>query len=87
MALGVLENRCQRYHWFRDPYVNATDPGLDFGFTVVGRDQWWCHVRGMRLASEVYVALQLSPSLMPVPHWEEPEGHREPKAGGSRTRY
>jgi hypothetical protein len=65
-----LERRCEQFWWFTESYVDAEDPGLNFGFTVHARDQWWCHRRAVGLASEVYELLHLSPALLPVPLWE-----------------
>ena len=75
---------CERFSWYEAPYVRPSEGGFSFGFTVHARDQWWCHQRAMRLATEVYEALQLSLADMSVPLWTAPEPHTN--RGYSRDR-
>ena len=75
MAQRYLEGACAKVKWFTDPYVETKNPGLGFGFTVAARDQWWCHVRAMRLGSEVYEVLGLSPRSLSTPLWTALDPH------------
>lgn len=70
-VLTVLTRRCERWWWYADPVVEGQAfRRLIFSFTVAGRDKWWCHRRAMRVAEAVYMAMSLSPKLVPVPTWE-----------------
>ncbi len=69
--LEVLQQACERYWWFKEPEVQGEPFGrLSFGFTSSGRDQWWCHERAMRLATDCFYAIGLREPIIPVPLWE-----------------
>ena len=74
-ALRFLEHQCGRFWWYQDPWVKTQDPGISFGFTVAARDQWWCHVRAMKLATGVCEALRLSTAVLSVPVWKAGPPH------------
>lgn len=67
---AVLERRCGRHWWYRDPVVEGEPfQRLIFHVTVSARDKWFCHTRAMRLAGVVFMAMSLSPRLVPTPTW------------------
>lgn len=73
----VLQRRVDKYWWYTDPVVEGEAfKRLSFTFTVAGRDKWWCHRRAMDLAMTCYMAMSLSPRLVPVPTWEVLPPHR-----------
>lgn len=74
--LEILQQACERFWWFDDPTVEGEPFGrLSFSVTVSGRDQWFCHTRVMRLATDCFYAIGLSKSYVPEPLWETLEPH------------
>jgi hypothetical protein len=74
--LEVLQRACETRWWFQEPEVQGEPFGrLSFGFTVSGRDQWWCHQRAMDLATDCFYTIGLREPIIPVPLWEPLEPH------------
>lgn len=70
-VLNILQHACETKWWFNEPEVQSMEGGgLQFGFTVSARDQWWAHRRAITLAERVYRGLKLGPAAVPVPLWE-----------------
>lgn len=71
-VLVFLNHQCENVWWFNEPSVEGAPYNrLSFSFTVSGRDQWWVHVRALRLAEEVYwYALSRPKARIPEPFWE-----------------
>lgn len=71
---AILETACMRNWWYRDPMVEGEPFNrMSFGFTVSGRDQWWCHRRAIVLAERVCRTIKLKP--VPEPLWESLPPH------------
>lgn len=72
----LLQHACEKYWWFNEPEVTGEPLGyLSFSFTVSARDQWWCHRRAMRLATDCFYAIGMTEQDMPEPVWETLEPH------------
>ena len=70
-ARRILLHACERFWWYNDAEVNGAPYGiLSLEFTVSGRDQWWCHKRAMRLATDAFYAIGLREKDLPEPMWE-----------------
>jgi len=71
-----LQHACERFWWYNEPEVQGQPYGrMVLAFTVSGRDQWWCHKRAMKLATDVYYAAGLTEKDIPEPMWESLEPH------------
>lgn len=77
-VLTYLRQECEQHWWFNEPTVEGAPYNrLSFSFTVSGRDQWWVHVRAMKLAEDVYWHVLSRPKArIPTPAWETLEGDR-----------
>lgn len=75
-VLDLLQHACETYWWFNEPEVTGEPFGrLAFGFTVSGRDQWWCHRRAMKLAVDCFYRIGMTEKDVPEPMWEPLEPH------------
>lgn len=75
-ALRVLQAAQRSHWWYQDGEVQGEPyQRLAIGFTVSGRDQWWCHRRAMSLAIDCFYAMGLTEQDVPVPVWETLEPH------------
>lgn len=71
----ILQRLCSRFWWYTDPYMTEAEPGFGFGFTVHARDQWRCHSRAIKLASDLCAAAHLSIQSLSDPLWSTLEPH------------
>ena len=70
-ALEVLQGAQRQNWWYRDGQVQGEAFNrLVISFVVHARDQWWCHHRATRLATDCYYAMGLTEQDVPAPVWE-----------------
>lgn len=75
-AKEILTSAVDQFHWYGEPEITGQPFGyLSVGFTVRARDQWWCHRRAMRLATDVWYAIGLTEKDLPSPIWENLAPH------------
>jgi hypothetical protein len=81
-AAEIAQDATDRYHWYQD--VEVTGQAFEvfvLSFTVTGRDQWWCHHRAQKLATDCFYGMGLDERVIPEPTWEKLSPHT------SRGRY
>jgi hypothetical protein len=70
----LLWQTCTEQWWFTDPEVSV-DGKLSFSFWAAGRDQWFCHLRAIRLATDCVYAAGGHEADVPIPAFTKKEPH------------
>jgi hypothetical protein len=67
----VLKAAQRHCWWYEQAEVQGEPYGrLSINVVVHGRDQWWCHQRALKLATDCYYAMGLTEKDVPEPLWE-----------------